>query len=223
MAAVSLACVTQPRRASPSVAPSPMPAPAPTEGPTVSRIDTATGVVNVYDRRTVGPESPMRTAGGVVRVRAPFEVAYEVAKDFGAYRELNPDYIEQSTIVDKQGDATDLYIRVPTVLGDYVWAIARFHPVPAKEGVAYRADMQSGNAVDLRIYWRLVPRGPEEVVAQFELLANPDLPFPRAWVLNEVKDGVRIILENFRDKTERRAGQRAAETPTPGADPGLAP
>jgi hypothetical protein len=215
MAAAPLACVSPPRQVSPPIAPSPMPAPAPTEAPapTLSRIDTATGVVTVYDRRTVGPESPMRTAGGVVRVRAPFDVAYEVAKDFSAYRELNPDYIEQSTIVDKQGDATDVYVRVPTVLGDYVWAIARFHPVPAKEGVAYRADMVSGNAVDLRIYWRLVPRGPDEVVGQFELMANPDLPFPRAWVLDEVKDGVRIILENFRDKTERRARERATETP----------
>jgi hypothetical protein len=175
-------------------------------------LEDATDVVKMYEHDSVDPDNSMPTVGGYVRVNAPIEVAYEVATRFGEYRELNPDYIEQSTVVDRhpaQG-STDLYLKVPTVIGQYVWAVVRFSPVPARVGHAFRGDEVEGNLDDLRIFWRIVPGGPNETIAQFEFLADPHLPIPRPWILPEVREGVRIILNRFRLKAERAAFSRQA-------------
>lgn len=166
-----------------------------------------------YVRRTTDPESSMPTVGGWVRVHAPLAAAYEVALRFGEIKELDPD-IEQSTVVDKHTvksdgyEATDVYLRIPTYLHEYVWGIVRFRPVvqtgePAVVGYAYRGDEVEGNLDDLRISWRLVPDGPGETLAQIELLADPKLPLPHAWLIPQLEAGVRVMLNRFRAKTER--------------------
>jgi hypothetical protein len=175
-------------------------------------LEDASETVKMYDHDSVDPENAMPTVGGYVRVHAPLATAYEIATRFGEYRELNPDYIAQSTVVDAQPDAhaTDLYLKVPTVIGDYVWAVVRFKPVAiSSRGYAYRGDQVQGNLDDLRIFWRIVPDG-DDTIAQFEFLADPHLPIPRAWIVPELREGVRIILDRFRKKTEL-----AARPPTP--------
>ncbi len=169
-------------------------------------LEDATDTIRMYERDTVDPESSMPTMGGYVRVHAPLEVAYEVATRFGEIKDLNPDYIEQSTVVDRQPSLgiADVYLKVPTVIHEYVWAVVRFKPVKTSVGYAYRGDEIEGNLDDLRIYWRLVPNG-TETIAQFELLADPHLPIPRPWILPEVREGVRIILNRFREKAESAA------------------
>ena len=175
---------------------------APTSKATTG-LEGATDQVKVYVHDTVDPESSMPTVGGIVRVHAPLDVAYAVAMRFDEYKELIPD-VEQSTVVDKHPEisATDLYLRIPTFSHDYVWAVIRFRPAGA---YAYRGDQVQGNLDDLRIHWRLVPDGPRGSIAQFELLADPHMPIPRAWLLPELRDGVRIMLERFRTKAERAA------------------
>lgn len=181
----------------------PSPAPPPRE---------VTSTASTYIRRTTDPESSMPTVGGWVRVHAPLRDAYAVALRFGEIKDLDPD-IEQSTVVDKHttaGDgyeATDVYLRIPTFMKEYVWAIVRFRPVtlgpnPDVSGFAYRGDEVNGNLDDLRISWRLVPDGEGETLAQIELLADPKLPLPRAWLLPQLREGVRIMLNRFRAKTE---------------------
>ncbi len=88
------------------------------------------------------------------------------------------------------------------MIGEYVWAVVRFKPVHTAVGYAYRGDQVEGNLDDLRIFWRIVPSGPNETIAQFEFLADPHLPIPRPWILPEVREGVRIILSRFRQKAE---------------------
>ena len=193
-----MGCASQPR---PVVATLPHPNP-----PTVA---VATGLedakewVTLYEHETVEPENNMPTVGGYVRVHAPLAVAFEVATRFGEYRHLNPDYIEQTTVIDREPDAhtADVYIKVPTIIGEYVWAVVHFAPVKASLGFAYRGDQVQGNLDDLRIFWRLVPAG-DDTIAQFEFLADPHLPIPRPWILPEVREGVRIMLTNFRNKAE---------------------
>jgi len=195
-------CVAAPPR------PPAPPAPSPPQARVVTGLEDATYQVKMYEHDTVDPENSMPTVGGYVRVRAPMAVAYAVATRFGEYRDLNPDYIEQSTVVDRRPeiDATDLYLKVPTVIHDYVWAVVRFRPVHAgPAGVSYRGDEVQGNLDDLRIFWRLVPVGRGEVIAQFEFLADPHLPIPRAWIMPEVREGVRIILTRYRQKAELAA------------------
>lgn len=171
-------------------------------------LEDATSIVKMYEHETVDPENSMPTVGGYVRVHASLAVAYEVATRFGEYRELNPEYIEQSTVVDRhpKTDTTDLYLKVPTVIHEYVWAVVRFRPVrKGPGGYAYRGDEVDGNLDDLRIFWRIVPVGPDDVVAQFEFLADPHLPLPRAWIMPELREGVRIILNRYREKAEAAA------------------
>ncbi len=187
-------CASQPVRVA-------TPAPAPN---VVTGLEDATEVIKMYDHDSVDPENSMPTVGGYVRIHAPLDVVREVAMRFGEYKDLNPDYIAQSTVVDRHPEAgsTDLYLKVPTVIGAYVWAVVRFVPVKTPVGIAYRGDEVSGNLDDLRIFWRIVPSGPNESIAQFEFLADPHLPIPRAWILPDVRAGVHIILTRFRAKAE---------------------
>jgi len=197
-----LACASAPRAqiAQPVV-------PSPPQARVVTGLEDATDIVKMYEHDTVDPENDMPTVGGYVRVHAPLPVAYAVATRFGEYQDLNPEYIEQSTVVDRhpETDATDVYLKVPTVIHDYVWAVVRFRPVrKGAGGYAYRGDQVQGNLDDLRIFWRILPSG-ADTIAQFEFLADPHLPLPRAWILPELREGVRIILNRYRQKTEAAA------------------
>jgi len=199
--AVACAAPAKPPRAPP---------PSPPQARVVTGLEDATDFVRIYEHDTTDPENAMPTVGGYVRVHAPIAVAYDVATRFGEYRDLNPDYIEQSTVVDRHPeiDATDVYLKVPTVIRDYVWAVVRFRPVrKGPGGYAYRGDEVDGNLDDLRIYWRIVPAGPRDTIAQFEFLADPHLPLPRAWILPEVREGVRIILNRYQQKAEAEAAR----------------
>ena len=168
-------------------------------------IESATYSVRIYSHPSTDPENSLPTAGGIVRIRAPMQTAYEAAVDFKNIYQLNP-YIETSAVVGIEGDATDVYIRVPTVIGEYVWAVVRFRPIKVEGGGwACKGQMIQGNLDDLRIFWRLVPNGPNETLGQFELLADPALPLPRSWVTRDTKDGVHIMLERFRYKVEARS------------------
>jgi hypothetical protein len=203
VAAIAAGCASVPKPA-----PNAPPPPSPPQARVVTGLEDATDVVKMYEHDTVEPENAMPTVGGYVRVHAPLAVAYEVATRFGEYADLNPDYIEQSTVVDRHPeiDAIDVYLRVPTVIDEYVWAVVRFRPIrKGQAGYAYRGDEVRGNLDDLRIFWRIVPLGPSDVVAQFEFFADPHLPLPRAWILPEVREGVRIILDRYRSKTEAAA------------------
>ncbi len=188
----------------PAVAPASAARPAPPTSKQTTGLEAATDSIRIYERDTIDPENSMPTIGGYVRVHAPLDVALQVATEFNDYKDLNPQYIEQSTVIDKPGDSTDVYLRVPTVIHEYVWAVVRFKPVAASTGYAYRGDEVKGNLDDLRIYWRIVPNG-DDVIAQFEFLADPHLPLPRAWIVPEVREGVRIILDRYRNKAEARA------------------
>ena len=179
------------------------PVPSPPQARVVTGLEDATDVVKLYEHDTVDPDDDMPTVGGYVRVHAPLAVAYAIATRFGEYSELNPDYIAQSTVVDRHpDDETDVYLKVPTVIDEYVWAVVRFRPVrKGRDGYAYRGDQVKGNLDDLRIFWRIVPAG-NDTIAQFEFFADPHLPLPRAWILPELREGVRIILNRYREKTE---------------------
>ncbi|CAN5515339.1 hypothetical protein BH09MYX1_BH09MYX1_41970 [soil metagenome] len=188
----------------PNAAPKPLPAALPKPSDRANVTETATTCVHP----TVDPESSMPTVGGWVRVHASLSEAYAIAIRFGEIKELNP-YIEQSTVVDKHPEieATDVYLRIPTFLHEYVWALIRFRPVstgpdPSVTGYAYRGDEIDGNLDDLRIDWRLVPDGSGDTLAQIELLADPRLPLPRGWLIPELREGVGIMLDRFRTKAE---------------------
>lgn len=201
-AASAMACSAAPPPAVPRTAAAVAAPAAPTSTATTG-LERATDEVKVYLHDTVDPDSSMPTVGGYVRVHAPLDVAYAVAMRFDEYKDLIPD-VEQSTVVDKhtEGSATDLYLRIPTFSHDYVWAVIRFRPAGA---YAYRGDQIEGNLDDLRIHWRLLPDGDGGSIAQFELLADPHMPIPHAWLLPELRAGVRIMLERFRAKAELAA------------------
>ena len=78
-----------------------LPHPSPPTAVVATGLEDATSVVKMYDHESVDPENAMPTVGGYVRVRAPLDVAFKVATRFEDYKDLNPDYIEQSTIVDR--------------------------------------------------------------------------------------------------------------------------
>lgn len=201
-----------PALAAPAAAPTPDPAEA-----ARPPLATATSRVAMYSLPAADGDGSLPTAGGLVRVRAPLTVALAAATDFRHIVDLNP-YVERSVVVRKEGDETDVYLRVPTVTNEHIWAIIRFRPVPVAEGVAFRGRLVRGNLDDLRVFVHVAPAGKEEAVCRFELLAAPSMPLPRSWIVRDTRDGVHIMLERFRRRTEEAARQSRRRAP-PEGDP----
>lgn len=175
---------------------------------------SATSRVAMYSIPAGDGDGSLPTAGGLVRVRAPLHVAVAAATDFRHIVDLNP-YVEKSVVVRKEGDDTDVYLRVPTVTNEHIWAILRFRPVPVAEGVAFRGRLVRGNLDDLRVFVHVAPVGKEESICRFELLAAPSMPLPRSWVVRDTRDGVHIMLERFRTRVEGSVRSSRPWSPPP--------
>lgn len=180
-----------------------------------SPVPEATYAIQAYQRAT---DRSLPMAGAIVRVRAPFAIAKEIAADLRDLRQLNP-YIEKSVVVAKEGATTDVYLRVPTVTDESIWAIVRFTPAPSKDAFVLRGAMVRGNLDDLRVVVRVAPAGPDESVGSLEVLADPAMPVPRSWVIRDTRAGVELMLERFRARAERAARvRRAAANGPPDGD-----
>ncbi len=158
-------------------------------------MENATYEVTTHLRASEGSELP--TAVSRVRIRAPIADVFAEALRFKRYWELISPYLESSTVVAKEGDATDVYVRGLSIL--HLWAVLRFKPV---DTYAYKGTMVDGNLDDLMIAWRLVPAGPNETIAQIEMFADPPFMVPRKFLARFSRNGVCIMLARFRSHVE---------------------
>lgn len=213
--ALAVACGAPPVVVGPADSPDPLPSPRPAASTKPSPVPEPTYAIQTYQRAT---DRSLPMAGAIVRVRAPFAVAKEIATDLRDLRQLNP-YIEKSVVVAKEGATTDVYLRVPTVTDESIWAIVRFVPAPSKEGFVMRGAMVRGNLDDLRVVVRVDPAGPDESVGSLEVLADPAMPVPRSWVIRDTREGVALMLDRYRARAERAARiRRAAASGPPDGD-----
>jgi hypothetical protein len=174
-------------------------------------MENATYEVTTYLRSTEGKDYP--TAGAHVRIRAPVADVLAEALRFKRYWELISPYLESSNVVAKEGDATDVYVRGPSIL--HMWAVLRFKPVEANGGLsspdaptgrtpyAYKGTYVDGNLDDLTIAWRLVPAGPSETIAEIEMFADPPFIVPRKFLSRFSRNGVCIMLARLRSHVEQ--------------------
>jgi hypothetical protein len=146
------------------------------------------------------------TSGGIIRVRAPIDIAEQAMLDFRDMMQLTSDANVNVLVVGQNGNTRDVYVHVNTIIPDYyIWTVIRFEP--HDEGVngrVYSGHQIDGNLDELRIFWRLIPDG-QETLARFELLAVPTMPLPKKWIYRDTRKGVLKVIETFKSAVETRA------------------
>jgi len=155
------------------------------------------------------PTSSYHAGAARTVVAAPLPVTHSLVTDYAHYSSFIKAF-ETSKIVGRNGEATDVYLRVKILKGAAkIWAIVRFNPAKldgATETVS--AQMVKGNVKRLDAIWHLTPVDDEHTRLTLELLIIPDLPVPEALVVPEVRDAAATAVRGVRDESARRAVQK---------------
>jgi ribosome-associated toxin RatA of RatAB toxin-antitoxin module len=204
-----------PRKAPPSTTSSELLAPVPTkEWPrTVER----------YSRPTVDPPNGIDTGGAEVLVEAPIAIVRRIATDYRSYKDYMP-AVDQSRIIKRNGQVTDVYLHVPIFKRTAsIWAVIQFAPVPSKGGETYEGRLIDGNVDDLRILYRLIPISPTSTAVQTELLVEPKLPMPTAFLTEELAKAAFKVVSRVRERAEAQYREQAPVEPLPEDVPPVEP
>jgi ribosome-associated toxin RatA of RatAB toxin-antitoxin module len=138
-------------------------------------------------------------------VEAPPEVVRELVVDYGKYSGYIKRF-EQSKVVGKAKDKTDVYLQLPILKGAAkIWAVVRFEP-PKTQGdwELISARMLKGNVKRLDANWKLRKHGDSSTELQLELLLVPDFPAPQSVVIPEVRDAAGTAVSGLRAAAEKR-------------------
>ncbi len=135
------------------------------------------------------PGSDIEIGGAVIGVYAPMSDVLKVVLKFSNYHKILP-RLEQSRIVGKKGDQTDLYVRAPILRGvAYIWGVMRFGaPVPwAGKGKTLTGRLVKGNLEAYHGRWKLYPCGSERTILQCEQFIDLKIPLPASMVTPELE------------------------------------
>ncbi|MES1178036.1 MAG: SRPBCC family protein [Myxococcales bacterium] len=155
------------------------------------------------------PACDFRAGGARTTVNAPAATVRALVQDYGHYSEFIKPF-EASKIVGREGDKTDVYLRIKILKGAAkIWAVVRFEPpVGGGENETVNAKMLKGNVKRLDATWHLraVDEGHTEV--SLEILMVPDFPAPEALVVPEVRDAAATALDGLRNEAEMRSSEK---------------
>ena len=172
--------------------------------------------VERYSRPTVDPPNGIDTGGAEVLVEAPIAIVRRIATDYRRYKDFMP-AVDQSRIIRRNGQVTDVYLHVPIFKRTAsIWAVVQFAPVLSKGSETYEGRLIDGNVDDLRILYRLVPLGPTTTGVQTELLVEPKLPMPTAFLTEELAKAAFKVISRVRERAE--AQHREQSTVEPAAE-----
>ncbi len=157
-----------------------------------------------YETRV--PVSTYRAGAAKTVVGAPEAGVLALVTDYAHYSTFIKAF-ETSRVVGRDGDKTDVYLRVKILKGAAtIWAIVRFEP-PKVDGdvTLVTAHLLKGNVKRLDAYWHLKKTDGSRTELVLELLIIPDLPAPEALVVPEVRDAAATAVTGVRDEAEKRA------------------
>jgi hypothetical protein len=142
-----------------------------------------------------------------VHIAASVDAATRVATDYASYSKMIKQF-EQSRIVGKTGDQTDVYMRVPILKGaGKIWAVMRFD-APRKvstDEYVVTGKMVRGNVKRFEATYRIRRIDDSNTQLNLEMLIVPRLPFPNSTVAAEVSKACRSAVRQLRNATEANA------------------
>jgi ribosome-associated toxin RatA of RatAB toxin-antitoxin module len=125
----------------------------------------------------------------------------QVVLRYRKYRHILP-HLEQSRVLNQEGDSTDVYLRAPILHGlATIWGIARFTgPRPWKDkGQKVVGSLVRGNLDAFRGEWKLYPCGPHRTILRLELYVEVAIPLPSETITEELAWAADRALRAVRD------------------------
>lgn len=145
-------------------------------------------------------------------VAAPLSDVRARLVDFAHYKELCGPKFKTVRVVKKDGDATDLYFRLPIMRGIVtLWYVTRFAPARHVEGVGEVVEGRfvEGNVKDMHIALVARPADERTTVLSCDILLSIGIPAPQSAIDEELRDACGDAIRAVRE--------RLAPSPTAGA------
>jgi hypothetical protein len=138
-------------------------------------------------------------------VDASPERVKRVMVDYGHYKELHPKF-RSARVIAKEGDATDLYMRLPVKIGPVTipqYEVMRFGPARALPGGGWAVEARGleGDMKEGHIAISVRPAGGRSILS-VDLLLVPNLPAPQSLVDEELRDGAVDLADGMRDRAQ---------------------
>lgn len=137
------------------------------------------------------------------------EKARDVMTDFAHFKDLNKKF-SNARVVAKNGDDTDLYMKVPVRLGLVTleqWQVLRFGP--AKQvGNAWVVEGHnvSGNMKGGHVMFSVRPIDAKRSLIKVDVWMAPSMPAPQSMVDEELRDAALELADGLKDKSQGWVG-----------------
>lgn len=155
-----------------------------------------------YSKRA---KSSIDVGGASILVDAPIDKVRRMVQSYGRYKKYVPMF-DQSRLIQKQKGKSDVYLQIPVMHGAAtIWMVARFAPVKkagAEEHIVGR--FVKGNVDQFVARWRLRPIDEKRTLVKLELLVDPGLPLPDAYVTKSLAYAADKGVTAVRDYAEGR-------------------
>jgi len=143
--------------------------------------------------------------GASILVDAPIKKVRGMVQKYGRYKKYVPIF-EQSRLIQKKSGSSDVYMEIPVMHGAAtIWMVARFAPskkAGAEEHIVGR--YVKGNIDQFVARWRLRPLDAKRTLVKLELLVDPGLPLPSAYVTKGLAYAADKGVTAVRDYAEGR-------------------
>lgn len=172
--------------------------------------EAASAPVVRYEVET--PYSDTKAGAARVVVEAPASLLRKIITDFRKYPKLTPRF-EKVKVVGRDGDRTDVYLRVPILKGaTTIWVVLRFEPVREVDGVLMlEAHMVKGNVKRMDTLWKIRPLEDERCEISLEMHVLPKIFAPSSVITAEAGTAAERAVHGARRRAEkkRKAAQSA--------------
>ncbi len=156
---------------------------------------------NRIEAEAVNAENGVGSGSAITVVEAPLERVLAVVTDYSKYAEFMP-HFTRSRVLSQRGNGALVYMQA-SAFGDTVtlWVNLRIREHPQSgdtrviEGV-----MTDGNVSAFRARWELTPIDGNKTIVRFQLLINPDLPFPSSVLTDENVRNARRVVAAVRER-----------------------
>jgi hypothetical protein len=134
-------------------------------------------------------------------VTAPVDAVRAKLVDFGHYKDLAGPKFKSVKVVDKQGDATDVYFQLPIMKGVItIWYVTRFTPARAfASGEVVEGTYVKGNIKNMHIAFTVRPGTDDKSsVMVCDLVLQPNVPAPQSALDEELRDACGDAINSLR-------------------------
>lgn len=149
-------------------------------------------------------ESGIKAGAARITVQAPRAVVEKVVRDYRRYEKFISPF-EKSRVIGRDGDRTDVYLRVPILKGAaHIWAVVRFDAPKKIDGdtEVITGHMLKGNVQRLDAEWRLTRIDDNSTQVDLVLLIVPKLPLPSSMVTGEAAYAADRAVTGARNRSE---------------------